>query len=126
MEVLTKQQLLERRRPLAFEDVPAPEFGENGEGAPVQVRVQEMHARAREAWGAFAFEVAEGKKNTARPDFRARLVLHTAVSDAGERLFTDEDLELVATLPGPLVDRLAAAAIRLNRLNEDAGDLTKN
>ncbi|OFV86631.1 MAG: hypothetical protein A3J75_06315 [Acidobacteria bacterium RBG_16_68_9] len=125
MEVLTKQQLLERGRSLAFEDVPAPECGLNGD-CPT-IRVQELTARAREAWGGFAFEAdPESKANRARPDFRVRLVLHTAVTATGERLFADDDLDLVAALSGALVDRLAAAAIRLNALGGDQDELVKN
>jgi hypothetical protein len=127
MDGLTKQQLVERLRPLATEDVPAPEFGVNGDGHTVTLRVREMSSRAREAWGRFTFATdPERKENLPLPDFRARLLLYTVVDEAGTRQFADEDLDVVAEWPGALVDRLAAVAIRLNGLAEDAETLVKN
>lgn len=64
---------------------------------------------------------AKGNPNMAGLDaLRARLVLFSAVTDAGERIFRDSDLGMIEGKSIQAVERIANVASRLSGLSEEA------
>ena len=60
-------------------------------------------------------------------NMRAKLVVRTAVTEAGERVFADADVEALTQKSASALDRLFAVASRLSALSRtDVEDLTKN
>ncbi len=60
-------------------------------------------------------------------DARARLVVFTVCDAEGALLFTEDDIPAVGAKSGATLDRIFAAAIRINRVGQGAiEDATKN
>lgn len=89
---------------LKTEDVNCPEWG----GA---VRMRVLTGTQRDAFGA-SLRSADGKSDTG--NFRARLVVWCAVSDAGVALFTSDDVAALGEKSGSVLGRLADVAERMN------------
>lgn len=53
-------------------------------------------------------------------DFRARLIQATACDESGALLFGPKDIPRLSALPFTILQPLATAAIRINKLTEDA------
>jgi hypothetical protein len=59
-------------------------------------------------------------------DYRARLVVSTACDEAGQLLFTRQDIPALAKKNAKALDRLSMAAISVNRITpEDVEELEK-
>ena len=119
MTLLTKAGIL-AANDLKTEDVDVPEWG----GA---VRVRSFTGRERDAFEA-AMVRGDGKERKVDlTNMRARLVGLTVIDEAGQRLFTDEEVDLLGAKSGAALDRVFAVAQKLNGLSgADVEELTKN
>jgi len=99
-----------------FEDVDVPEWGGS-------VRVRMMSASERDQWENETY--GTGKVNTV--DFRARFVALCAIDEAGNLLFTPDDVDALGAKSAAAVQRVFNAAQKLNALSaKDIQDLEKN
>jgi hypothetical protein len=121
MPILNREQFLSKR-PLRTETVDVPELGEGA-----QVIVSEMTARARDA---YERSLVDLRGKTPRPmleNVRAKLVARCVVDESGAPLFTEADVEAVGDTSAAAMDRLYAAAQRLNGMTKaDEEELVKN
>lgn len=106
--------LLTRAAILAADDLPketvsVPEWGGD-------VIISTMTGAMRDAWEQSI--AGDGKPNIA--NIRARLLSFCAVDEAGQRLFTDADVEALGAKSGAALDRCVRVAQRLNKITEDA------
>jgi hypothetical protein len=91
---------------LPHEDVQVSEWG----GA---VRVRMMTGAERDAL-ANAFVGADGKPDMS--GYRQRLLAATMIDEAGQRLFTADDLAAIGSKSAAALDRVFAVADRINQL----------
>ena len=119
MSLLSKTAIL-AAQDLQTEDVEVPEWG----GA---VRVRSFTGRERDA---FESSMVRGDGRDRKVDLtnmRARLVGLTVIDETGQRLFTDEEADLLGAKSGAALDRVFAIAQKLNGLSgSDVEELTKN
>ena len=117
--MLTREQILQCDD-LPKETVKVPEWG----GA---VRVRSFTGRERDAFEASMVR-GEGKdRKVDLTNMRARLVGLTVIDEGGQRLFTDEEVDLLGAKSGAALDRVFAIAQKLNGLSgADVEELTKN
>lgn len=119
MTLLSKTAIL-TANDLQTEDVEVPEWG----GA---VRVRSFTGRERDA---FESSMVRGDGRDRRVDLtnmRARLVGLTVIDESGQRLFTDEEVDLLGAKSGAALDRVFAIAQKLNGLSgADVEELSKN
>ena len=119
MSLLSKTAIL-AAQDLQTEDVEVPEWG----GA---VRVRSFTGRERDA---FEASMVRGDGRDRRVDLtnmRARLVGLTVIDESGQRLFTDEEADLLGAKSGAALDRIFAIAQKLNGLSgADVEELSKN
>ncbi len=119
MNLLSKTAIL-TANDLQTEDVEVPEWG----GA---VRVRSFTGRERDA---FESSMVRGDGKDRKVDLtnmRARLVGLTVIDETGQRLFTDEEVDLLGAKSGAALDRVFAVAQKLNGLSgADVEELSKN
>ena len=119
MTLLSKTAIL-TAQDLQTEDVEVPEWG----GA---VRVRSFTGRERDA---FESSMVRGEGRDRKVDLtnrRARLVGLTVIDETGQRLFTDEEVDLLGAKSGAALDRVFAIAQKLNGLSgSDVEELSKN
>ena len=119
MTLLSKTAIL-AAQDLQTEDVEVPEWG----GA---VRVRSFTGRERDA---FESSMVRGDGRDRKVDLtnmRARLVGLTVIDETGQRLFTDEEVDLLGAKSGAALDRVFAVAQKLNGLSgTDVEELAKN
>jgi len=119
MTLLSKTAIL-AAQDLQTEDVEVPEWG----GA---VRVRSFTGRERDA---FESSMVRGDGRDRKVDLtnmRARLVGLTVIDESGQRLFTDEEVDLLGAKSGAALDRVFAIAQKLNGLSgADVEELSKN
>lgn len=94
---------------LTTEDVPVPEWGGT-------VRVRCLNGDERDTWDGFRLQARESKSYR---NFSARLVGMSVVDADGKRLFSDEEIALLAAKSGRALDRVFAVAVRLSGLNAE-------
>ena len=110
--MLTRDQILSGPKPEVV-DVEVPAYG----GA---VKVKQLSIAERDR-----FEIENAKAGG--KNFRARLVVLTAVDDAGRPIFSAADVPTLSALAGHVLEPIVEAAVKTNRLsNEDVRDLEKN
>ena len=119
MTLLSKTAIL-CANDLQIEDVDVPEWGGS-------VRVRSFTGRERDAFEASMVR-GEGKdRKVDLTNMRARLVGLTVIDEGGQRLFTDEEVDLLGSKSGAALDRVFAIAQKLNGLSgADVEELTKN
>ena len=119
MNLLSKTAIL-AANDLKSEDIEVPEWG----GA---VRVRSFTGRERDA---FESSMVRGDGRDRKVDLtnmRARLVGLTVIDETGQRLFTDEEVDLLGAKSGAALDRVFAVAQKLNGLSgADVEELSKN
>jgi len=119
MNLLSKTAILSAND-LQTEDVEVPEWG----GA---VRVRSFTGRERDA---FESSMVRGDGRDHKVDLtnmRTRLVGLTVIDETGQRLFTDEEVDLLGAKSGAALDRVFAVAQKLNGLSgADVEELSKN
>lgn len=115
MKFLTADEIL-ALDDLGHEVVEVPEWG-------THVRIATMSGSDRDAWEASLS--VDGQINMR--NIRARLVARCARNEDGTRLFSDEQADALGNKNGNVLERLAAAARKLNKLDEaDLKELEKN
>ena len=119
MSLLSKTAIL-AANDLKSEDVEVPEWG----GA---VRVRSFTGRERDAFEASMVRGEGRDRKVDLTNMRARLVGLTVIDETGQRLFTDEEVDLLGAKSGAALDRVFAIAQKLNGLSgSDVEELTKN
>ena len=119
MSLLSKTAIL-AANDLKSEDVEVPEWG----GA---VRVRSFTGRERDAFEASMVRGEGRDRKVDLTNMRARLVGLTVIDETGQRLFTDEEVDLLGAKSGAALDRVFAVAQKLNGLSgADVEELSKN
>ena len=119
MTLLSKTAIL-TAQDLQTEDVEVPEWG----GA---VRVRSFTGRERDAFEASMVRGEGRDRKVDLTNMRARLVGLTVIDETGQRLFTDEEVDLLGAKSGAALDRVFAVAQKLNGLSgTDVEELAKN
>ena len=119
MSLLTKANIL-AASDLKTEDVEVPEWGGT-------VRVRSFTGRERDAFEASMVRGDGKDRKVDLTNMRARLVGLTVIDEAGQRLFTDEEVDLLGSKSGAALDRVFAVAQKLNGLSgADVEELSKN
>lgn len=119
MALLSREAILQAQD-LPTEDVEVPEWGGT-------VRVRGLTGAERDA---FEQSIVEQRGKSTRmnlKNIRAKLVALTVVDEQGNRVFTDEDAELLGKKSASALDRIFAVAQRLSGLRpEDVEELAGN
>lgn len=116
MSLLTKDEIL-RQEDLKSEIIPVPEWGGN-------IRVCTMSGFARDKFEAGITGKNGGANMT---NIRAKLAAATIVDENGKLLFDENDIVKLGNKSCAALDRVFAAAQRLNLLtNSDVDELAKN
>lgn len=98
------------------ETVSVPEWGGD-------VKVRTLTGRERDS---FEASIVSGKAVN-MVNVRAKLVARTLCDDAGKRLFTDAQIEILGDRSARALDRVFAVAQRINGLSQqDVDELAKN
>ena len=119
MSLLSKTAIL-AANDLKSEDVEVPEWG----GA---VRVRSFTGRERDAFEASMVRGEGRDRKVDLTNMRARLVGLTVIDETGQRLFTDDEVDLLGAKSGAALDRIFAIAQKLNGLSgSDVEELSKN
>ena len=119
MTLLSKTAIL-AAQDLQTEDVEVPEWG----GA---VRVRSFTGRERDAFEASMVRGEGRDRKVDLTNMRARLVGLTVIDETGQRLFTDDEVDLLGAKSGAALDRIFAIAQKLNGLSgADVEELSKN
>lgn len=119
MNLLTKATIL-AASDLKTEDVEVPEWGGT-------VRVRSFTGRERDAFEAGMVRGDGKDRKVDLTNMRARLVGLTVIDEAGQRIFTDEEVDLLGAKSGAALDRVFAVAQKLNGLSgADVEELAKN
>lgn len=107
---------------LAREEVHVPSWKLSG---PIYVR--EMTASERDAYEAYILDNRGKNERANLRGLRARLVALTLVDEAGNRIFSDEDVEAVGRKGARAIEPIVEAAMRLNAMRSaDVEALAKN
>jgi hypothetical protein len=107
--------VLSRDSILAVSDLPVEEVQVPEWGGSVFVRSMNGLERAKLE----AFGQADLKRSHDKQRFRQYVACLLASDESGNRLFTDDDLELLAEKSGSAVDRIAMAGMKLNKYTSD-------
>ena len=119
MDLLTRDAIL-NAQDLARERVEVPEWG----GA---VLVRALTGRERDAYEAGIVHPDGRKMRYTLTNMRARLVSLSVIDEAGTRLFSDSDVELLGRKSAAALERVFEAAQRLSGLSaQDVDELVKN
>lgn len=89
-------------------------------GGAVQIRA--MTGRERDAWESSLVKGRGKKQRTDTSNARASLAVRVLCNEKGERLFTNEEAELLGTLPAAVLAPIYEAAQRLNGVSDDDVD----
>jgi len=118
MTTLREQILAADDRPV--EQLYVPEWN-------LTVSLRTISAGERDAFGASNDPRLSGGKPVNYATLRARFCALVLVDEAGQRIFSDDDIEALAAKSANAIDRVWEAASKLNRMaEEDIGELAKN
>ena len=104
--MLSREEILSKKD-LKKEKVTVPEWGGD-------VFVSEMTGEARDS-----FEQSLIAKDKTLKNIRARLVCSTLVDENSNRLFSDDDVEVVGKLSAAVLDKLCKVSQNLNGLTSE-------
>jgi hypothetical protein len=91
------------------------------------VCVKVMSGMERDAFDQFVYDSRGEDKKINLAQTRAKLCILTICDEKGNRIFGDDDLALVGSKSASAIDRIVAAARKLNALDgESAESLEKN
>lgn len=117
--LLTRQEILSIRD-IRTETVFVPEWG----GA---VRIKAMTGKERDAWETALFQIDGKDVKMNKENLRAKLVALTVVDEAGQRLFTEADVEALGSKSAAALDRIYQASQKLSGLTpDDIKEMEKN
>lgn len=118
--MLTKDEILATKGKLKTQVVEVPEWGGD-------VLASELSGTERDAWEA---SIVSSQGKTVRRDMRnirAKLVARCIVDEAGQRLFSDADIDELGALSASALDRVFSVAQQLNGMREaDIEELAGN
>lgn len=97
---------------------------DTGTWGTVHLRVMSGHER--DSWEAECFHRKEGEEITAKPYFRARLLVRSLCDQGGVRQFKDDEAALLADVDSRLLATLYTKAFELNELGKDDVEAAKN
>lgn len=83
------------------------------------VLVRGMTGRERDAFEMSCFEGRGKKRDFNMKDVRAKLVAYCCIDEAGNRLFSDSDVEAISNVRADVVDKLFATAQKLSGMREE-------
>jgi hypothetical protein len=119
MARLTRDQIL-TISDIKTEEVSVPEWGGS-------VLVRGMTGAQRDEFESQIVEVCGRKQIMHREDVRARIVALSVVDDAGQRVFSEEDIHKLSQKSAAALERVFDVARRLSGLSaEDVEELSKN
>ena len=119
MEALNKESIL-AASDSRIETVDVPEW--NG-----SVCVKTMTGTERDSFDRMVLEGRGSDKNANIRNFRAKICVCCICDDAGNRLFTDSEIEALGKKSSIVLDRISEAASKLNALGrQDIEELEKN
>jgi hypothetical protein len=119
MSILTRDAILDAKD-IATETVAVPEWGGD-------VLVRGLSALERDNYEATLMKLKGNDPQWNFANARARLVARTVVDESGARLFSDEDVRLLAKKSAAAIQRVYDTATRLSGLSpQDMDELTKN
>jgi len=117
--LLTRQEILSIRD-IRTETVFVPEWG----GA---VKIRAMTGKERDAWETALFQIDGKDVKMNKENLRAKLVALTVVDEAGQRLFTEADVEALGSKSASALDRVYQASQKLSGLTpDDIKEMEKN
>lgn len=121
---LTKQAIL-AKNDQQFQEVPVPEWSEEGEEAYVVVRG--LTGREREVWEASVVD-SDGSNNKIKfENLRAKLIAATVVDESGTLLFSEQDIPILSLKSAAALQRVFVVAQQLSGLSRnDVEMLAKN
>lgn len=118
-KLLTRQEILSIRD-IRTETVFVPEWG----GA---VKIRAMTGKERDAWETALFQIDGKDVKMNKENLRAKLVALTVVDEAGQRLFTEADVEALGSKSASALDRVYQASQKLSGLTpDDIKEMEKN
>lgn len=118
-KLLTRQEILSIRD-IRTETVFVPEWG----GA---VKIRAMTGKERDAWETALFQIDGKDVKMNKENLRAKLVALTVVDEAGQRLFTEADVEALGSKSASALDRIYQASQKLSGLTpDDIKEMEKN
>jgi len=124
MKLLTKEDII-NSKDVQYKVVDVPEWGG-------KARVRSMTARDRDKYEASMVNarVEDGqlkRDEVTLDDYRARLCAMTMVDNAGELLFSIEDVKVLGQKSASAIQRVFNVATELNNISqEDVDDIVKN
>ncbi len=117
--LLTRQEILSIRD-IRTETVFVPEWGGT-------VRIKAMTGKERDAWETALFQIDGKDVKMNKENLRAKLVALTVVDEAGQRLFTEADVEALGSKSASALDRIYQASQKLSGLTpDDIKEMEKN
>jgi len=117
--LLTRQEILSIRD-IRTETVFVPEWGGT-------VRIKAMTGKERDAWETALFQIDGKDVKMNKENLRAKLVALTVVDEAGQRLFTEADVEALGSKSAAALDRIYQASQKLSGLTpDDIKEMEKN
>jgi len=117
--LLTRQEILSIRD-IRTETVFVPEWGGS-------VRIKAMTGKERDAWETALFQIDGKDVKMNKENLRAKLVALTVVDEAGQRLFTEADVEALGSKSASALDRIYQASQKLSGLTpDDIKEMEKN
>ena len=117
--LLTRQEILSIRD-IRTEIVFVPEWGGS-------VRIKAMTGKERDAWETALFQIDGKDVKMNKENLRAKLVALTVVDEAGQRLFTEADVEALGSKSAAALDRIYQASQKLSGLTpDDIKEMEKN
>lgn len=118
-QYLTRDAILDAQD-VQFEEVPVPEWG----GV---VRVKGLTGKERDALESSMIQGKGKKASVNLANLRAKLTAQACVDEAGNRIFSDEDVAALGNKSAAALQRVFEAAQRLSGLSDDdVEELTKN
>ncbi len=119
MTLLTRDQI-QNANDVQRERVPVPEWG--GE-----VLVQGLNAKERDDYEATILRMNGTDARVNLSNARVKLVARTVIDEAGNKLFSADDVAWLATKSGAAIERVYVVASRLSGISKsDLDELTKN
>lgn len=119
MGLLTRDQIL-NADDLPRETVEVPEWGGS-------VLVRGMTGRQRDRFEESMVQEKKGKRKLNMQDFRARGCAECIIDEKGERVFSEQDVQLLAQKSAAALERVYAVVARLSGLRpEDEEELLGN
>lgn len=117
--LLTRQEILSIRD-IRTETVFVPEWGGS-------VKIKAMTGKERDAWETALFQIDGKDVKMNKENLRAKLVALTVVDEAGQRLFTEADVEALGSKSAAALDRVYQASQKLSGLTpDDIKEMEKN